>query len=80
MSQPTNSPQPEIAEFLAAGSTSCQEGRYEAALAAYEHAIRLAPNEPCAYTGKGFVLLEIHRFGEALAAFEQALQLAQALG
>ena len=49
--------------------------RYEEALAAYEQAIRLDPNDALAYRGKGDALYYLARLGEALAAYEQAIRL-----
>jgi Flp pilus assembly protein TadD len=50
---------------------------YEEALAAYEQAIRLDPNDAATYNNKGYILNELKRYEEALAACEQALRLGQ---
>jgi tetratricopeptide (TPR) repeat protein len=50
-------------------------GRREEALAAFEQALRLDPNNALAYSNRGKVLHELGRPKEALASFEQALRL-----
>ncbi len=49
--------------------------RHEEALAAYEQAIRLDPENAYAYGGKGIVLRALKRHEEALAAQERAIRL-----
>ena len=49
--------------------------RYREALAAYEHAIHLDPNDGHAYNNKGAALYSLKRYEEALAAYEQAIHL-----
>jgi tetratricopeptide (TPR) repeat protein len=49
--------------------------RYEEALAIYEQALRLDPNNAAAYSGKGDTLRQLNRETEALAAYGQALRL-----
>src|SRR6266699_1091567 len=48
-------------------------GRYEKALAAYELALRLDPDDALAYNGKGNALDDLNRYEEALVAYEQAI-------
>ena len=48
--------------------------RYEEALAAFEQASQLDPNDASLYNKKGYTLYTLHRYGEALAAFEQAIR------
>jgi serine/threonine protein kinase len=49
--------------------------RYQEALAAFEQAIRLDPDDASIYNGKGLVLRELKRSQEALAAYERAIRL-----
>jgi tetratricopeptide (TPR) repeat protein len=49
--------------------------RYEEAIAAYDQAIRLDPNNDVAYNNKGYALNELKRYKEALAAYEEAIRL-----
>jgi tetratricopeptide (TPR) repeat protein len=49
--------------------------RYQEALAAYEQAIRLDPNDHLLYMFKGSVLVLLHRGKEAQQAFEKCKQL-----
>ena len=57
--------------------SSYQNGlkRYEEALAAYDQAIRLNPNDDFAYYGKGIALRTMGKTNEAEQAFEKARQL-----
>jgi len=49
--------------------------QYSEALAAYEQAIRLDPNDAYAYSNKGYTLNELKRYREAVGAYEQAIRL-----
>ncbi len=49
--------------------------RYEEALAAFEQALRLDPNDGLTYRMKGMALRALRRNEEALAAYEQAIVL-----
>ena len=49
--------------------------RYEEAIVAYDHAIRLNPNFAVAHYGKGAALRDLGRSKEADSAFEKAYQL-----
>jgi serine/threonine protein kinase len=49
--------------------------RFQEALAAFEQAIRLDPDDASLYNGKGLVLSELKRYQEALAAYEWAIRL-----
>ncbi len=69
-------PQKTKEEWVKEGDAHKQAKRYEEALAAYEQAIRLAPNDPYPYDKKGWVLLEsLKRPAEALAAYERVIAL-----
>jgi tetratricopeptide (TPR) repeat protein len=50
-------------------------GRYEEALAIYEEALRLNPNDAVSYSGKGDALYHLKRYEEALVAYENACRL-----
>jgi tetratricopeptide (TPR) repeat protein len=62
-------------EWLKEGNALYGLKRYEEALAAFEQAIRLDPNDASTYHGKGIALGGLKRYEEALAAFEQAIRL-----
>jgi tetratricopeptide (TPR) repeat protein len=75
---PTNLPdkvQKTKEQWLEEGHTLTGLNRYEEALAAYEQALRLDPNDADAYNNKGNALTGLNRYEEALAAYEQALRL-----
>ncbi len=64
-----------IDQWLDEGDNFRNLKQYSEALAAYEQAIRLDPNDAYAYFNKGYTLIELKRFREALAAYEQAIHL-----
>ena len=49
--------------------------RYQEALAAFEQAIQLDPDNASLYNGKGLVLSELKRYQVALTAYERAIRL-----
>lgn len=63
-------------DFLLNRGVSLRElGRREEALASYEQALRLDPNNAHAHNNRGNVLRKLGRRKEALASYEQALRL-----
>ena len=75
---PTNLPyksQKAKEQWLEEGNRFGDLKQYSEALAAYEQAIRLDPNDAVAFATKGYALYELKRFEEALAACEQAIRL-----
>jgi tetratricopeptide (TPR) repeat protein len=65
-----------IAPFDMLSSTSKKtEIEAKIALAAYEQAIQLAPNEPTLHYHKGLLLEQLGRSAEAAAAYEEAHRL-----
>src|SRR5260221_254213 len=62
-------------EWIREGNALNGLKRYEEALAAYEQAIRLDPNDADYYHTKGIALNDLKRNEEALAAYEQAIRL-----
>jgi tetratricopeptide (TPR) repeat protein len=64
-----------LEEWLDIGYAADKEGRYEDALAAYEQAIKLDPDDAERYSEQGQALLELERYEEALAAFQRSLEL-----
>ena len=57
------------------GNVLYQLQRYAEALAAYEQAIRLDPNDATLYSNKGHAVQHLGRHEEVLAAYEQAIRL-----
>ena len=75
---PTNLPgksQKTKEEWIEEGNRFGDLKQYSEALAAYEQAIRLDPNDAVAFATKGYALNRLKRFEEALAACEQAIRL-----
>ena len=62
-------------QWLNEGDVLYDLRRYQEALAAYEQAIHLDPNDAVAYMNKGYALHDLERYQEALAAYEQAIHL-----
>jgi len=62
-------------QWLEEGNALRNLKRSQEALAAYEQAIRLDPNDIYAYRGKGWSLYYLQRYEEALSAFDQAIRL-----
>jgi tetratricopeptide (TPR) repeat protein len=62
-------------QWLEEGNTLYRLKRHDEALAAYEQALRLNPNDALAYNNKGYTLNKLKRYREALEACEQSLRL-----
>jgi Flp pilus assembly protein TadD len=58
------------------GACLFQQGMYQEALAAYERALTLAPEELPYYSGKGMCLDYLGYAEEAVACYNRALKLA----
>ncbi|CAN5707830.1 hypothetical protein BH23PLA1_BH23PLA1_33020 [soil metagenome] len=66
------------AEAVAEGNAAYERGDPNAALAAFEQAIRLAPRDPVPRYNAGATLFQLGRFGEAIERYRQARPLADA--
>lgn len=62
-------------EWVEEGDNLYNLKRFEKALAAYDHALQLNPNNADVYINKGNALYSLKRFEEALVAYDHALQL-----
>jgi tetratricopeptide (TPR) repeat protein/tRNA A-37 threonylcarbamoyl transferase component Bud32 len=62
-------------QWISEGAAHYGAKRYQEALAAYEQAIRLNPNDAAYHNRKGTALLALKRHQEALAAYEEAIRL-----
>jgi hypothetical protein len=69
---PAQSPQ----QLMAEGTSHYNAGRYVEAVAAYDQAIRFAPNNPAAYFFKGNALSALRSYEAAITAYDSAIQLA----
>ncbi len=58
------------------GNARLELRQFSGAMAAYEHAIAIAPENPLAYNNLGVALLKQHMLDEAVAAFRKAVALA----
>ncbi len=68
-------PEIQVNDLLRRGMSLHELGKREEALAAYEQALRLDPNNASVHECRGLVLGQLGRREEALAAYEQALRL-----
>jgi len=57
------------------GDASCDHESYDVALAAYEEALSLDPENPYFYHAWGNTLVHLGRFEEAIAAYDTAIEL-----
>ncbi len=62
-------------QWIDDGNSLFNVGRYMEALNSFDRAIRLDPEYPDAYEGRGSVLYQLERYAEALASYEQAINL-----
>jgi uncharacterized protein YjbI with pentapeptide repeats len=62
-------------QWLSEGNALADLKRYEEAIAAYDQALRLNPNDAAVYTSKGIALANLKRYEEAIAAYDQAHRL-----
>jgi tetratricopeptide (TPR) repeat protein len=62
-------PRSSLAPFFAGSK------RYEEALAAYDHALHLSPQDAQVYANKGISLAELGRYEEAVQVYDEALHL-----
>ncbi|MEO8971802.1 MAG: tetratricopeptide repeat protein [Ktedonobacteraceae bacterium] len=62
-------------QLMAEGTSHYNAGRYVEAVAAYDQAIRFAPNNPAAYFFKGNALSALRSYEAAITAYDSAIQL-----
>jgi tetratricopeptide (TPR) repeat protein len=60
-------------EFLEQGNALLVQGRYEAAIAAYEQSLKLEPTRGQAWLNRGCALFYLKEYEEAIASYDQAL-------
>jgi tetratricopeptide (TPR) repeat protein len=65
----------QVCEYVEYGNVCDSQGRYDAALAAYDNALRIFPEDADALFDKGETLVKIGRPQDATACFTQAMQL-----
>jgi serine/threonine protein kinase len=63
------------ASWLQQGDTLFVAGRYKEALAAYNRALLINPNDAFVYSGRSLILYKLKRYSEGLAACDYAIQL-----
>jgi len=68
-------PEKSFHQWFREGRTLHDQKRYAEALAPYEQAIHLNPNDAATYFWKGIALRNLQRYAEALATYEQAIHL-----
>lgn len=76
-SQPPQQPPPQSSQqLMAEGASHYNAGRYVEAVAAYDQAIRFAPNNAAAYFFKGNALVALRSYEAAISCYDYAIQLA----
>ena len=55
------------------GQVFCTTKEFDKAIACYDKALELSPDDPIVWRRRGFALLKAGRYGEAAASFDQAL-------
>lgn len=60
-------------EFLEQGNALLVQGRYEAAIAAYEQSLKLEPSMGQAWLNRGCALFYLQEYEQAIASYDQAL-------
>lgn len=73
---PQQSPPQSPQQLMAEGASHYNAGRYVEAVAAYDQAIRFAPNNAAAYFYKGNALSALRSYEAAITAYDSAIQLA----
>lgn len=63
----------DVNEFIRDGRVFCDAGDFESALACFDRALVLAPNNPDVWCDKGVVLWRMDRTDEASACYKKAL-------
>jgi hypothetical protein len=64
-----------IAALNMRGRIMARLHRYEEALASYDAALQLAPNDAEAFSNRGAALVELDRFDDAFASYQEALRI-----
>ena len=72
---PAETPTPSASEHLEQGNDYADQGQLDEAIAEYERAIELAPNEAAVYRNLGSALGKQEEWQEAAAAYEKAIEL-----
>jgi len=58
------------------GQTLCNDKKFDEAVACYDKALELSPDDPILWRRRGFTLIRTGRYHEAAASFDRALALA----
>jgi tetratricopeptide (TPR) repeat protein len=64
-----------VRQYIDSAADNMKNAQYQSALAIYEQAILLAPDQAQAWRARGQTLIRLNRFDEALDAYEQAIRL-----
>jgi tetratricopeptide (TPR) repeat protein len=64
-----------VHDYIEQGKAFYFEGRFEEAIASYDKAIQIEPDNPKAWFSRGAALAKLQRIEEAIAAYENAIQI-----
>ena len=65
----------ELSEIISKGENFMENGRYEDALACFEQAILLHPEDPDLWNSKASALRSMGRYEEAIECFNKSLEI-----
>jgi tetratricopeptide (TPR) repeat protein len=65
----------ELSEIVSKGENYMENGRYEDALACFEQAILLSPEDPDLWNSKASALRSMGRYEEAIECFNRSLEI-----
>ena len=65
----------ELSEIVSKGENFMEKGQYEDALASFEQAILLSPEDPDLWNSKASALRSMGRYEEAIECFNRSLEI-----
>jgi Flp pilus assembly protein TadD len=66
---------PQVSEIVKRGTKLIEDGKYEDALACFEEALLIDPNDPDTWNKKGISLRSVGRYEEAIKCFNKSLEI-----
>ncbi len=66
---------PQVSEIVKRGTKLIEDGKYEDALACFEEALAIDPNDPDIWNKKGISLRSLGRYDDAIECFTKSLEI-----
>jgi tetratricopeptide (TPR) repeat protein len=66
---------PQVSEIVKRGTKLIEDSKYEDALACFEEALLIDPNDPDIWNKKGISLRSLGRYEEAIECFNKSLEI-----